>query len=141
MRKYLGTSLVVLLLSLSVCGCGGSGTTDDLPSFYAGEWGGVWSGNAGLESGEFTLTINSLGTISGSVTGPPSTTPGGAVTGTVNGSGHFTMLVDWPGPDDYVITGTMTKVDSKLNTLYSYTFRGDRFNGSVELSITVDSGG
>jgi len=135
MKSRIGASFVGLLFAISFAGCGGTGTTDDALNFYSGAWFGPWTGNAGLESGGFDIVINGSGSVSGTLIGPPSTTPGGVVTGTVQRNGRFTMLVDFPGPDDYVVTGTMTRIGDTINAVYSYTYQGDRNNGSALLGI------
>lgn len=140
MKRKLGTTLVGLTLAIAFAGCGGSGTTDDVPNFYTGSWVGAWSGNAGLESGGLSLRVSTLGGLTGTMTGPVSLAPGGIINGTVERNGEFVALIDWPGPDDYTVTGTLTRVGDQITCNYSYTYRGGRFNGSSLLDLEVSAG-
>lgn len=113
-------------------GCEGFGSIGAVPHPFSGNWLGAWEDRGRPDTGSIDWDIALDGTLTGSMSRTTSTDDGD-ITGTVSRTGEFSGTVDYAA-NDFTVTGTMTKTDTTVTILFTYTYLGNTYTGSATLT-------
>lgn len=131
---------LVAIVSLGLIGgCGTTGTTDDLPSFYTGAWAGLWEDRTRGDGGDMSLNIATDGTIAGACSRTSDGEPADIV-GRVRNSGRFDATADFD-VNPWTMTGTVTKSGDDLIVNFAYTANGITSTGTCTMTLGGGGGG
>lgn len=134
MKALFGATLGGFLLAAGLylaAGCGGT-TSLQTPSQWAGIWNGAWKSNDLQRSGNFILTIEDDGDITGTMDDKVLVLTGD-VTGTVRFEGDFRASADFGAGMVYALDGRLAKNADQLDMAFRITYQGKEYSGTCRL--------
>lgn len=116
----------------ALAGCGGSGGSAVSNSPFAGRWVGTFSVPSTADSGAFSASIATNGTLT-ATTHDNAANADGTVSGTIDNGGSFSGTSQYPGQPKSDLTGTFVKSGNTLTGDLTQSFNGN----SVGLTVTM----
>ena len=93
--RYTLSLFAAIGAALGMAGCAGSsGSNIGVPIIYAGTYSGNYTGSAG-DNGAMNIKIDSLGSMTGTISDDKTMLTGNITTGKVDNSGHFNAVVSF----------------------------------------------